>query len=168
MESCSNDWYSTSHHDSMLVMLYVRTWYLCAVLWPGRELSVKQKSRAPTAEKTLEDTIYWTNDKTHIFRFHAVTVRIMIFWVVAPCSIVGYQPFGGSYCLHPQGRNVVTIRSGHSDPSSLEPAYINRLWPHDTYFDPEDGGSVSFRNLGFHLQGATAQEITIRNDRGIK
>ena len=32
---------------------YIRTWYLCAV----REVSVKQNSTAPTAEKTRDDII---------------------------------------------------------------------------------------------------------------
>jgi hypothetical protein len=70
---------------------YVRTWYLCAVIWPGSEHSVKQKSRAPTAETTPEDTICRTNHKTHIFRFHAVMVGIVIVWVVWHR---GYQSFG--------------------------------------------------------------------------
>jgi hypothetical protein len=36
--------------------------------------------------------------------FTAVKIQVYIFWVVTPCSAaVGYECFGGLYCLHVQG-----------------------------------------------------------------
>jgi hypothetical protein len=33
----------------------------------------------------------------------AVGTKMAVFWVVAPCSLVGYQRFRGPCCLHHQG-----------------------------------------------------------------
>jgi hypothetical protein len=39
--------------------------------------------------------------------FAAVNVRIAVFWVVTPCSLIGgYKNFGGAYCFLLQGRYV--------------------------------------------------------------
>jgi len=37
--------------------------------------------------------------------------KFVVFWVVAPCSVVaGYQSFGAPCCLHLQGWTVVLIK----------------------------------------------------------
>jgi hypothetical protein len=37
--------------------------------------------------------------------FRAVKFQVAVFWVVTPCSdVVGYQRFGGPYCLYFQGK----------------------------------------------------------------
>jgi len=44
--------------------------------------------------------------------FIAVKIRVEIFWVVAPCSVVvGYQRFGHPCCLHLQGEVVLKDES---------------------------------------------------------
>jgi hypothetical protein len=34
--------------------------------------------------------------------FTGVKVQVEVFWTVIPCSVVGYQRFGGPYCLYLQ------------------------------------------------------------------
>jgi hypothetical protein len=37
----------------------------------------------------------------------AVKIHVVVFWVVAPCNVVvGYQRFGGLYCLHLHGIRI--------------------------------------------------------------
>jgi hypothetical protein len=48
--------------------------------------------------------------------FTAVKIQVEVFRVVTPCSVVvGYQRFGGPYCLHLQGiilkmRTIITLK----------------------------------------------------------
>jgi len=40
--------------------------------------------------------------------FTAVKIEVEFFWVVTPCSVmVGYQHFGGPYCMHVLGCDAV-------------------------------------------------------------
>jgi hypothetical protein len=60
--------------------------------------------------------------------FSAVRVQIVVFWVVTLYDIVGgYQSFGRIYCHHLQGND----------------------------FCSEDGGRMSLRDVGNHLQDHT-------------
>jgi hypothetical protein len=40
------------------------------------------------------------NDPCYRPEIHETYIQIEVFWVVTPCSVVGYQSFGGLCCLH--------------------------------------------------------------------
>jgi len=51
---------------------------------------------------------------------HGGEDQIEVFWIVTPCVVIGYQRFGGPYCLNLQGcsrlstfRNHVTSTEPH-------------------------------------------------------
>jgi hypothetical protein len=51
-----------------------------------------------------------------------LTDRVEDFWVVIPCTVaVGYQRFGGPYCLHLQG----DMRSTDIDPGCIAADYLS-------------------------------------------
>jgi len=35
-------------------------------------------------------------------------IQVEVFWVVMPCSDVGYECFGETCCLHLQGENLIS------------------------------------------------------------
>jgi hypothetical protein len=44
-----------------------------------------------------------------------VKIQVEFLWVVTLCSfVVGYQRFGGPWCLHLQGEDVETLVSYHN------------------------------------------------------
>jgi hypothetical protein len=52
-------------------------------------------------KKELSYKIYYVRYKV----LTAVNMSMLLFWVVTPYGLVGrYQCFGGTYCLHLQGR----------------------------------------------------------------
>jgi hypothetical protein len=72
---------------------------------------------------------------SHIFvGFEVLTAVIMkstIFWDITPCSLLRVnRRFGGTYCLHLQGRRISWARSQHES-----------RW--------QDGGDMFFRNVGW-------------------
>jgi hypothetical protein len=55
----------------------------------------------------------------------AVSTKMAVFWVVAPCSLVEvYQHFRGPCCLHHQDF-YQTTRRNNSEDSNLSEAYAN-------------------------------------------
>ena len=63
----------------------------------------------------------------------AITVKVTVAWDVTPCSLVRrYQLFGGSSCLHLQGKLIV---------------------------HPDDGGREFFRTVGTCLRNHTRPRI---------
>jgi hypothetical protein len=62
--------------------------------------------------------------------FTAVTIMMMLFWVLAPCGLVGRrQLFGETYCLHLQD------------------------------FSPEDGDSMFIRNVGIYFSTILERKV---------
>jgi len=43
--------------------------------------------------------------------FSQVTFIMEVFWAVTPCSVAGYQCFGGPCCLHLQGETLVSYHN---------------------------------------------------------
>jgi hypothetical protein len=54
-----------------------------------------------------------TQQFKYLMRFHvltAVSMKMAVFWVVAPCSLVEvYRRFRGSCCLHHQGDEIIAL-----------------------------------------------------------
>jgi hypothetical protein len=105
--------------------------------------------------------------------------KSIIFWDMTPCSPLSVnRRFGGTYRLHLQGRRnkfmgvdgFIVIRTSQWEPSSsllltfcflykpgfpagglscLPPAcLLASCWTY--FFDPEDGGDMFLRNVGWH------------------
>jgi hypothetical protein len=67
-----------------------------------------------------------------------------VFWDATPCTVVDTDGFGGTYCLHLQGRRVHRT-------SRLLVVCVDGL-----LFDSEDGASTFLRNIDKHLSDYTA------------
>jgi hypothetical protein len=65
---------------------------------------------------SLASRIYWQYQQVwiwiltcQIWASHCVKMSMLFFWVVTPCGLVGrYKRFGGTYCLHLQGKYLPT------------------------------------------------------------
>jgi hypothetical protein len=61
---------------------------------------------AAVAQSVITLIINPISEKTTITGFHGDVKKKVVFWVVAPCSILAVcQLFGGPYCLRLQGRS---------------------------------------------------------------
>jgi hypothetical protein len=80
---------------------------------PLRKTDENRQQKDPLHVIRLERNYLTSRDCTRRQVLAAVKVQIMVFWVVAPCSLVGgFKRFGGTYCLHLQSRSKVqAIRS---------------------------------------------------------
>jgi len=55
--------------------------------------------------------------------FTVMMTHVMVFWVVMPCSDIGYQHFRGSCCLH------LTSIHGHSpENQNMKLQYFQQTW----------------------------------------
>jgi hypothetical protein len=79
--------------------------------------------------------------------FTALVMKSTIFWDITPCNPLKVnRRFGGTYCLHLQGRKISRARNQlesrlvtYCDAGFLLSLHI---------FDPEDGGDMFLRNVG--------------------
>jgi hypothetical protein len=74
--------------------------------------------------------------------FTVVKIQVEVFWDVMPCSVVvGYQHFGGPYCLHLQGgdggskvqQNVGILLQYYMALHPLRPQHGSRILCFETY-----------------------------------
>jgi hypothetical protein len=73
----------------------------------------------------------------------AVVMKSTAFWDITQCSLLKVnRRFGGTYCLHLQGRKLSWARKQH-DSRWLLPSLLS------LFFDPEDGGDMFLRNVGW-------------------
>jgi hypothetical protein len=74
-------------------------------------------------------------------------MNITVFWDVTPCSPLSVnRRFGGTYRLHLQDRkNKLSKHSAFK---------LVSCWTY--FFDPEDGGDIFLRNIGWHWTDYTA------------
>jgi hypothetical protein len=65
-------------------------------------------------------------------------LQFMIFWFVAPCSVVGgYQRFGKTYCFYLQGQNAVfsetSVSTYSAQPVRTQSEQSQQLQTHNLY-----------------------------------
>jgi hypothetical protein len=74
-----------------------------------------------------------------------------IFWDITPCSSLKVnRRFGGTYILHLQARRIIQARN-------QQPAtYFHTGVLLSSFFDPENGGDMLHRNVGWHSTDYTA------------
>jgi hypothetical protein len=78
-----------------------------------------------------------------------VLTAVVIFWDITPCSPLKVnRRFGGTCRLHLQGRIISQARNQQESRSAR---YLLRL-----FFDPEDGGDMFLRNVGWRSTDYTA------------
>jgi hypothetical protein len=69
-----------------------------------------------------------------------------VFWDVGPCRSCANRRFGGTYCLHLQGRK---IRERGTSLSRSAATYSHWFLARGLFY-PEDGGNTFLRNVGSH------------------
>jgi hypothetical protein len=79
----------------------------------------------------------------------AVVMKSTIFWDITPCSPLSVnRRFGGTCRTHLQGQKML-VRWARNQREILPPAFtLVSCSPY--FFDPEDGGDIFLRNVGWH------------------
>jgi hypothetical protein len=94
--------------------------------------------------------------------FRAVVMKSIIIWDMTPCSPSSFnRRFGGTYHLHHQGRKnrfskpASKLHSGgYEEYHLLGSSCLLVCWTY--FFDPENGGDMFLRNVGWNSTDYTA------------
>jgi hypothetical protein len=91
---------------------------------------------SPLDSRTLMDRILSKMNSSEISGSHGGSMKMAVFWVVAPCCLVEvYRRFRGACCLHHQGGSVLIAlmrnlwAKGHDEIRLLSITYKEVWWP---------------------------------------